>query len=268
MQVPIVLPKVPAVDMFQLISQELSLFFSELTKEQIEEITESIIPFMETYRDFKRYCNQMKFVYPNLKGEVNMKDLFLLEAIKMASLESYKRIYECRSQLMRESTFSSYPHTIEEDESLKQKKYLEAKEYIISGINGTLRGAINIAIDTLFDMAYNYQDDVDQKRITAKIYFNKYFTLMVPYNLIADRELDDFKSMALNIDLDKVVSALNSWNEKFSSDEVKRAVLYIIRKSGNGMERCKMASIMAKALSGCSLSKNMPPHIYVDIHSA
>ena len=101
MQVPIVLPKVPAVDMFQLISQELSLFFSELTKEQIEEITESIIPFMETYRDFKRYCNQMKFVYPNLKGEVNMKDLkqvtlvhlpFTIDArINILKLSSYYR---------------------------------------------------------------------------------------------------------------------------------------------------------------------------------
>lgn len=264
-QVPITLPQVPAVDMFRFISQELSTSFDDLLVEQVEEITEVIIPFIGTYRDLKRYCNQMKFVYPHLKGEVNAKDLFLLEAIKMVNAEAYQKIHECRSQLMHESWSEDYPLDAEKSHAETEKRYREAKVYITSTIEGPLMSAIDRAIDVLFDRAYNYQDDIDAKRLLTDVYFSKYYTQLVPSDIIPDKQLEDLRSKILELEVSEVVDIFNTWGENYSVSEVKRAALYVIRKNVNGDDRCRIAVTIAKALSVCSFSEDVPPHIYVDV---
>lgn len=264
-QVPITLPQVPAVDMFRFISQELSTSFDDLLVEQVKEITEVIIPFIGTYRDLKRYCNQMKFVYPHLKGEVNAKDLFLLEAIKMVNAEAYQKIHECRFQLMHESWSEDYPLDAEKSHAETEKRYREAKVYITSTIEGPLMSAIDRAIDVLFDRAYNYQDDIDAKRLLTDVYFSKYYTQLVPSDIIPDKQLEDLRSKILDLDVDEVVDIFNTWGANYSVSEVKRAAIYVIRKNVNGDDRCRIAVIIAKAMSVCSFSKNVPPHIYVDV---
>ena len=264
-QVPITLPQVPAVDMFRFISQELSTSFDDLLVEQVEEITEVIIPFIGTYRDLKRYCNQMKFVYPLLKGEVNAKDLFLLEAIKMVNAEAYQKIHECRSQLMHESWSEDYPLDAEKSHAETEKRYREAKVYITSTIEGPLMSAIDRAIDVLFDRAYNYQDDIDAKRLLTDVYFSKYYTQLVPSDIIPDKQLEDLRSKILELEVSEVVDIFNTWGENYSVSEVKRAAIYVIRKNVNGDDRCRIAVIIAKALYVCSFSKDVPPHIYVDV---
>lgn len=264
-QVPITLPQVPAVDMFRFISQELSTSFDDLLVEQVKEITEVIIPFIGTYRDLKRYCNQMKFVYPHLKGEVNVKDLFLLEAVKMVNAEAYQRIHECRSQLMHESWSEDYPLDAEKSHAETEMRYREAKAYITSTIEGPLMSAIDRAIDVLFDRKYNYQDDVDAKRLLTDVYFSKYYTQLVPSDIIPDKQLEELRSKILELEVDEVVDVFNTWGANYSVSEVKRAAIYVIRKNVNADDRCRIAVIMAKAMSVCSFSKGVPPHIYVDV---
>lgn len=264
-QVPITLPQVPVGDMSKFISQELTASFGDLLVEQVEEITEVIIPFIATYRDLKRYCNQMKFTYPHLKGEVNAKDLFLLEAIKMVNAEAYQKIHECRSKLMRESWSEDYPFDEEKSHEETEKRYREAKVYITSTIEGPLMSAIDRAIDVLFDRAYNYQDDIDAKRLLTDVYFSKYYTQLVPSDIIPDKQLEDLRSKILDLKVDEVVDIFNTWGANYSVSEVKRAAIYVIRKNVNGDDRCRIAVIIAKALSVCSFSMDVPPHIYVDV---
>lgn len=264
-QVPITLPQVPVGDMSKFIFQELTASFGDLLVEQVEEITEVIIPFIGTYRDLKRYCNQMKFVYPHLKGEVNAKDLFLLEAIKMVNAEAYQKIHECRSQLMHESWSEDYPLDAEKSHAETEKRYREAKVYITSTIEGPLMSAIDRAIDVLFDRANYYQDDIDAKRLLTDVYFSKYYTQLVPSDIIPDKQLEDLRSKILELEVSEVVDIFNTWGENYSVSEVKRAAIYVIRKNVNGNDRCRIAVTIAKALSVCSLSKDVPPHIYVDV---
>ena len=266
-QVPITLPQVPAVDMSKFISQELTASFGDLLVEQVEEITEVIIPFIATYRDLKRYCNQMKFTYPHLKGEVNAKDLFLLEAIKMVNAEAYQKIHECRSKFMRESWSEDYPFDEEKSHAETEKRYREAKVYITSTIEGPLKDTVDRAIDVLFDRAYNAQDDIDEKRLLTDVYFSKYYTQLVPSDIIPDRVLEDIRSKLFDISLNELVEILNTWNSIYSANEIKRASLYFIRKYKNGDDRCRAAMLMAKSLSVCALSKDLPPHIYVEPNS-
>lgn len=264
-QVPITLPQVPAVDMFRFISYELSTSFDDLSVEQIKEITEVIIPFIATYRDLKRYCNQMKFVYPHLKGEVNVKDLFLLEAVKMVNAEAYQRIHECRSQLMHESWSEDYLLDAEKSHAETEKRYREAKVYITSTLEGPLMSAVDRAIDVLFEGKHNYQDDIDAKRLLTDVYFRKYYTQLVPSDIIPDKQLEELRSKILELEVDEVVDIFNTWGTNYSVSEVKRAAIYVIRKNVNADDRCRIAVIMAKAMSVCSFSKGVPPHIYVDV---
>lgn len=266
-QVPITLPQVPVVDMSKFISQELTASFGDLLVEQVEEITEVIISFIATYRDLKRYCNQMKFTYPHLKGEVNAKDLFLLEAIKMVNAEAYQKIHECRSKLMRESWSEDYPFDEEKSHAETEKRYREAKAYITSAMEGPLKDTVDRAIDVLFDRAYNAQDDIDEKRLLTDVYFSKYYTQLVPSDIIPDIILEDIRSKLFDISLNELVEILNTWNSIYSANEIKRASLYFIRNYKNGDDRCRAAMLMAKALSVCALSKDLPPHIYVEPNS-
>lgn len=267
-QVPITIPRIPEVKMTRIIIDELSLQFPDLPQDQIGEITEAICPLIGTCRDLKRYCNQMMFVYPHLKDEVNVKDIFLLEAIKMVNMESYRRIYEFRSKLRQESVSTIYPTDEAQEKREIAQRYREAKAYVTAELSGALKESVEKALDFLFDSrSHNYQEDVDQKRLLTHIYFYKYFTLMVPSNLIPDRIMDEYMPQVFEAEPATVAAKLSEWADRFSVEEMKRAVLYIVRKCENADARCKAAANFSKALSVSSLAKGLPPHIYVGFNS-
>ena len=47
-----------------------------------------------------------------------------------------------------------------------------------------------------------------------------------------------------------IVSLVNDWSLKYSLEEVKRAALYAINHSDTAEYKCRIASQLAKALSG------------------
>ena len=265
-QVPITLPKVPKYDMQKLIEKELATALHNFSEGySIDEITNAVVPFINTYRELKRFCNQLEFVLPHLKDEVNIKELCLIEAIKMVNAESYKRIFECRSQLMHED--SSFGRLVDPDKEKEEveNRYKDAKKYIEEGLYGARKEAVENAIELLFERSsIDYQGELDKKRLLTDVYFPKYFSLLVPSDLIPDRELDDFRTGIIKSKIDRIASRFNEWKEQYSASEVKRAALYLIRKSDNGADRCVMASLIAKSLSVSNLTKNYPPHVSVD----
>lgn len=265
-QVPVSLPRIPNSNMKRLISEELITTLRDYAEiDIITEITKAVEPFISTYRELRRYCNQLSFVLPHLKDEVNIKELCMIEAIKMVNAESYSRIQECRSPLMHEELAFNYLVDKEKEQEEIRKRYQDAKEYIEEGLDGGLKDSIDNAIDELFSgHSYDYQEDLDKKRLLTDVYFPKYFSMNVPSDLISDRELDAFKVEMLEVKIDDVVHKLNEWNDRYSASEAKRAILYLIRKFSYGDERCRAASILAKALSECKLAMGLPPYVSVD----
>ena len=267
-QVPISLPRIPNSNMKRLISEELINTLRDYTEmDNMTEITKAVVPFISTYRELRRYCNQLSFVLPHLKDEVNIKELCMIEAIKMVNAESYSRIQECRSPLMHETPAFSFLMAKEKEKEKEEikKRYQNAKNYIEEGLDGGLKDSIDNAIDELFGgHSYDYQEDLDKKRLLTDIYFPKYFSMNVPFDLIPDRELDSFREGLFEVTIDDVFHKLNEWDDRHSASEAKRAALYLIRKFPYGDERCKAASILAKALSVCKLAMGFPPHVIVD----
>lgn len=255
-QRPISLPHIPQEKMRDLIKKELSSISQE-DDIVMKDIVDAVYPFIGNYRDLKRYCNQLSFVLPNLKGEVNLLDLCVLEAIKMISGESYKRIYERGAELRREEK-SLYLSKEEQQDKVKNN-YQKAKEYITDDLDSRMKVILESALDDLFR---NGQNDIDKKRLITSIYFPKYFIQSVPMNLIPDRKLDVFVENFFNLDVNAVAGQLDDWNNLFSASEVQRAILYVIRRFNEGLSTCcKAASIGAKALSISALSKGFPMQI-------
>ena len=90
---------------------------------------------------------------------------------------------------------------------------------------------------------------------------------MVPSNLIPDRIMDEYMPQVFEAEPATVAAKLSEWADHFSVGEMKRAVLYIVRKCENADARRKAAANFSKALSVCSLAKVLPPHIYVGFNS-
>lgn len=264
-QVPITLPQIPQCDMFGFVKEEMSVVLKDATDvEQIAEISKTILPFINTYRDLKRYCNQISFILPHLAGEVNIHDLCALEAIKMVNATAYRRIYE-KEEALRHIVSSTA--LLPEDKGLEEaaKNYEEAKVWVCEGMKGRLRDAANETLDFLFNTgSICGQDYIDKKRLNTGVYFQKYFTQLVPGDLIPDRVLDVLGEKIGQMSVEDVAKQLDDWQEQYSSSEVKRASLYFVHKSKDGDERCRTASMMAKALSVCKLAKGLPPHVHVD----
>lgn len=264
-QVSIMLPQIPQSDMLKLATEYLRETLQDAADEkQIEEISNAVLPFIGTFRELKRYCNQLAFVLPYMKGEVNIHDLCILEAIKMVNAESYSKIYE-RKEPLRHIVGNASLLTGDKGHEEAEKNYEAAKEYVTQGVEGILKDVISDSLDVLFeDSSIDHQQDIDKKRLDTDVYFQKYFTQLVPGELIPDRELDSFRVVFLKLDEVRIVKQFDEWVERYSASEVKRASLYIIRNSKYGDERCKAASMVAKALSLCKLAKGLPPHVYVD----
>ena len=264
-QVPITLPQVSLSDMQKLIRKELSSTLQDsANEEQIEGISKAVFPFITTCRELKRYCNQLSFVLPYMIGEVNIQDLCTLEAIKMVNAESYSRIYEQEDALRHVVGPLSI---LSKDKGIEEaaNNYETAKEYITEGITGRLKDTINDTLDTLFnDSSVLAQDDIDNKKLDTDVYFQKYFTQLVPGNLIPDRELDAFKAVFKELSVEKMTDCFDNWLEKYSASEVKRAALYVIRRCPYGDERCYAASVIAKALSVSKLAKGLPSHVFTN----
>ena len=260
-QVPITLPYIPKYDMQRMVEGELSDVLDDYVDPVTKfEITLAVTPFFSTYRELKRYCNQLQFVLPHLSGEVNMVDLCLLEAIKSVNAESYHKIYEHRIQLLREVSNVFYMKNEEAKKAVDQKCQ-EAKECVVEGLRGNVKIAISHALDELFEKRTLHDDKyITEKRLNTAIYFAKYFVQTVPADLIPDRLLEDFKDKILDMTIPDIVSVVNDWSLKYSLEEVKRAALYAINHSDTAEYKCKIASQLAKALSVSAYSKDVPPH--------
>ena len=264
-QMPIMLPKIPKSNMEIIVKEELSETLNDyVVKEIVEEIAKSVTPFFDTYRELKRYCNQLAFVLPHLKEEVNISDLCHLEAIKMVSSGSYNRIYERRANLMREIDPTQYHLNKEKAEKDKNDKYLEAKNYITEGLSWEQKETVQSAIDDLFGRhSMDYQIELDTKRLNTDVYFAKYFTQIVPSDIIPDKEMDAAAKQLKDKKTEEITKQIDIWSEKYFASETKRALLYIIRRFSYGDGQCKAASEVARAVSLSRMAKDVPTHIYV-----
>ena len=263
-QVPITIPPVPQRDFEQLVCDDLNAVLKPFTsKGEISQICEKVSPLMHTRRESLRFTNQLAFVLPSLKHEVNISDLCVLEAIKSVSAEAYRSIYYNRAAFFHES--SEVMALINKDKETQevQKRYEQALEKTISSVEDYRKSALREAIEGLFTWQHPFdqQKDVDDKRIYTQIYFAKYFTQLVPSGIIADKELDAYLVNLKDNSADDVSKWIESKNEQYGIDEVKRALIYLVQHQETDEALRAIASKSAIAIAITSLGEHLPYHI-------
>ena len=259
-QVPITLPYISENQIVQIVQDELNVILDGYVSAQdAYEIATMVFPFFISCRDVKRYCNQLQFVLPHVKDEVNISDLCVLEAIKMANGECYNKIYECRKQLLREVRDVEYM----KDDARKQieEQCQKAKYEVVKSVEGVMKEIILNAIDILFaKRVLTDEKYIKEKRLNTSTYFAKYFVQKVPFDSIPDKTLNRLMQDLLSKSVHDIVDIIEDWASAYSIQEVKRVIRYVISHSDNNIEKCKVASLFAKSLSISSLSEYIPSH--------
>ncbi|MBR5167983.1 MAG: hypothetical protein IKW86_08000 [Salinivirgaceae bacterium] len=151
---------------------------------------------ISTIRDVKRICNSFNTSYSKLKGEVNSRDLFLLEILKnkyptvYSILDKERKFVLNGSELFCENSdknrepdffdlFDDIMHKYDLKKFIKENKdYLHIKEPDIKRIESIL--------DTLF------QNDAvtSKKRINNILYTDRYFQICLLESDVSDLEFD------------------------------------------------------------------------------
>lgn len=267
--IPIKLPKIPQANLKIIIQRELGKILSKYVNDaDISEISNEIAPLIHTFRDLKRYCNQISFVLPYLVKEVNVKDLCVLEAIKAVSTDVYERIHLRREPLMHEIDDFDINPDLKEAEAKARSNYEEALNWIVEELPADSKDAVSNAIDHLFSYKnFLNQKDLDEKRINTDVYFQKYFAQNVPSDIIPDRAIEALSKVVGSDGVDLVAEQFDKWSDCYQITEIKRACLYIIKKNSSNIKQCKASSVIAKALSISCLTKGYPPYTYIDQNS-
>lgn len=256
-QVPIVLPQIQEDTMKKLLNERMQETLSDCYPEndrtkEIYRISSIIFPAVRTMRDLYRYCNQLAFILPHLKGEVSISDLCILEAIKMISHEAYQSIYDNRTTLMRDPHQIAYYLNPDDKYERIEKEYDKAESKVIGSLDLETKTVVTRLLRHLFGDKANsafYVSNLGDKRLCTPVYFYKYFTLLVPSNIISDTELDDIASKLESMPIDDLATWIKSKHQKYSDDEIKRSIEYLLKHCGDQKSQSVSASKIAMTIS-------------------
>lgn len=263
-QVPITIPVVPPKEFESIVQEELNAILDGYAVEnEIKQICKEVTPLIRTRRELIRYCNQLAFVLPGLKDEVNISDLCVLEAIKIISSEAYLYIYNNRSVFFHETNAVMALMDKQKETKAEQDRYDRALSEAVEGIEKNRRDIVKTVINTLFTRKnlLDAQKDYDDKRIYTSTYFAKYFTQLVPIGIIPDSELNDYLSTLDKKSVEEIAQWMTEKNEQYGFDEIERSLIYFIQHSDTGERRRIIASQLAIAVSVSSLVEYVPYHI-------
>lgn len=204
-------------------ASKLDVFFLKLMKEKMKDdkhypllkniITEQlgnrslIAKYLPTIRDVVRYSNLFALDYSFVKGEIDLKDFFFVQILKLKYPNVYEWIYTNRNiffTTMENGSLISYVY-IKDDEGLNTlKKEIDERPYIFNIPKENKDIAINI-IEDFLQVSYINRPYISMKRLSSiqhKSSFHKYFT---PELFSSDLSENEFiKCMKLDIKTIKI----------------------------------------------------------------
>lgn len=267
-QVPISLPVISKIVLNEWLKRSMGDIIvarSGIGDDDLNTLVAKITGLFETKRDCIRYVNQMRFIFPFVVGEVNINDFCLVEAIKVISQEAYLKILYNKNSLLRIQEKEVFPFLEDQEASkLLDKRFQNALDDIVNGLTAHNVGK-KIKNVLEYDLFYHNSVDafdlIDNQRLQTEIYFDKYFLMAVPENLIPDVEMDRLKNNILSMNHHGLSRWIDEMYNRYGYNEIQRATLRIIRKFDED-GRCKATKLFCKALSISELAKGYLPHLY------
>ncbi|CCH01949.1 Phage T7 exclusion protein [Fibrella aestuarina BUZ 2] len=266
-QVPLNIPKAQPDALkkfcFELVDKVLESADISLSENDVQrfvlQFTSNILPQLSTPRLAVRYGNSLSFYVPLLKGEVNMVDLLLVEALRIFYPEHYFFVKENSSVFLK--SYNS-PYNRYNNESLKadakaQLDELNKKSKKIGNSDvSNLLGDLFPNLNAIFSAGNFYSGSTDdwylQKRIASPKYFDRYFSYTVVNGDVSDVEFDLFLSNLETIkNGEEVAQVLRKFLETSTADNL----IYKIRSYEN---KLKWSSAKGLVRGLCVISTLLP----------
>lgn len=222
-QVPISLPKVPTTDLrkfcYKQIDKALRLNEVELPEADAQEFTRGFIAGIEirlrTPRMAIRYGNMLNFSLPFLKGEVNIPDFLLIEAVKAFYPDAYEIIKTNRDAFTAISLGGMNTYPSEKDDIKKTVE--KAFEGLSEDEKNNLKRLLIILFprqktiyeNTIYDSEWD-KTWAEQKRIASDKYFDRYFTYSIPLDDVSDVRIENFIKSLDKIEPKELMKTLDS----------------------------------------------------------
>lgn len=264
-QVPIALPVIQNTFLIKFLRQSLQLLFEQYIPYElchVDNIAKDVAGLFGTKRDCIRYLNQLKFVVPAVCDEVNVYDLCLLEAIKVISQEAYMKILHHKNALLKKP--EKMERALKKDEELKKlldDRFDQALREITDGLKKRNVGESveNLLRYNLFDSnnyrssVIDYQTLLDKQRLQSEVYFDKYFVLAVPEQLIPDKVIKSLSEKLPSMNHFELSQWIDETYAQYSYEEIQRVALKVIRTPVSG--RSEATEKFCEALSISELAK-------------
>lgn len=268
-QVPISLPVISKTVLNEWLKRALRDIIVAQTgigDDNLNTLVVKITGLFETKRDCIRYVNQLRFIFPSVVGEVNVYDFCLVEAIKVISQEAYIKILHNKSSLLRLQEKEVFPFLKDQEANkLLDNRFQDALDDVVKGL--TVHNVGKKIKNVLeYDLFYHNSmgdtfDLIDKQKLQSNVYFDKYFLVAVPENLIPDVEMDRLKDGLLSMNHHSLSRWIDEMYIRYGYSEIQRATLRIIRKfDEDGW--CKVTKLFCEALSISELAKGYLPHVY------
>ncbi|MXV16543.1 KAP family P-loop NTPase fold protein [Hufsiella ginkgonis] len=212
-QVPLTIPKAQPEALkkfcFDMVNNAIDAATIQLTEKEVQrfvfQFSTNILPRLNTPRLAVRYGNAISFSLPLLKGEANMIDLMLVEAVKIFYPEHYQFV-----KANAEYFVGSYEHFGIGNDQQKINNLKANFEELGKNLSKNNQANIIDLLSNLFpnlDTVYgnfHFSDDNKNdwyvaKRIVSPQYFDRYFSYAVIEGDISDIEFDNLlKNLSTN----------------------------------------------------------------------
>ena len=236
-QVPLQLPAIEGLDiknfLYKAINDGLGSIEFEITNEEARLFSlyfEGFEPLLKTPRQVMLYSNIIMFSLPILKGEVNVVDLMLIEAIRVFIPELYELIRNSKQIFL-----SSLSSGSEKEEQANRKKAIEDKlhrydEYSVEKIKSTLLYLFPRLNYVFNNKEYGPEREIEwenNQRICAEKYFQRYFSYSLSNRDFSDIKLNDMLLNLRDLSFEQCKSLIN---ESFDGNNLDSFIAKLRRK--------------------------------------
>lgn len=253
--VPLHLPPAETIELrkmaFDGVDAVLSREGINLSREEIERFSrmfvDAIASQMTTPRQAKRFSNAISFAVPLLKGEANLVDLMIVEAIRIFFPKLYAAIRDNPSLFLASS----------QERGDTNKRVSQLHEFLAPGLEDAGVADKEIVYRRLIEPLFprsgrtGYGSDwdsrwINEQRICSPEYFGRYFSYSVPPGDIGDIEVRQFMEGIGNASLKE--EQVGAQMERFAERRAMPGLLTKLRSQEDTIEATP-ARLLAMAIA-------------------
>ncbi len=183
-QVDYTLPNVSEDDLARLFIDSLKHIFHGTDIEQsisraFENIKEEeFIKLFKSLRDVYRFNNSIKLRLPSIYKELNIRDFFLVEVLRIFKPEAYNFILESKKKLTQSNKNQSiYPSQYSQNKEESKTEFIEKQN--LDHTSKKIIGDLFLIDESNFFGITSAEDLIREKRVANINYFDRYFNLQL-----------------------------------------------------------------------------------------